>query len=61
MNGATRQRWDTPCSMSASETKPEPPATPWPTKDRKQTAVTWPPELDEDTWARQEQDEADEE
>ena len=61
MNGAPCQRWDTTFSMSESETKPEPPATPWPTKAPKQSAVTWPPELDEDTWPRCEQDGADEE
>ena len=62
MNGAPRHRWDTAHRMSDADAKPEPPATPWPIKDRKKvTVVTWPPELDEDTWPRRENEEADEE
>jgi len=47
--------------MSDADAKPEPPATPWPIKDRKKAVVTWPPELDEDTWPRRENEEANEE
>ena len=61
MNGAPRHRWDTAHRMSDADAKPEPPATPWPIKDRKKAVVTWPPELDEDTWPRRENEEANEE
>ena len=61
MNGASAWRWDTACPMNDVDAKPEPPATPWPKRDRKESVVVWPPELDEDTWTRCETEEADEE
>lgn len=48
-------------TMNDHESREEPEATPWPKKDRRQSIDAWPPELDEETWPREDVEVADEE